>query len=80
MTNRVKESRVLSFLAYRCIGPCIKDVVKAEAEATVRYWSKEASWAPKSIPKAGEDVMILPEWNMELDIEGETPIFKHVEI
>lgn len=80
MTNRPKEDRVLTFKAHRCIGPCIKDVEKGPVEAAVRYWSKAASWAPKSIPKAGEDVMILPEWNMELDIEGETPIFKHVEI
>lgn len=80
MTNRAKEARLLSFHAERCIGPCVKDVESGPAEATVRYWSNAASWAPKSIPVAGEDVMIEPEWNMELDVEGDTPIFKHVEI
>jgi len=80
MTNRKKEDRVLSFHAHRCIGPCIKDVEKQESEAKVRYWSKAASWAPKGIPKAGENILIEPSWNMELDIEGETPIFKHIEI
>jgi len=80
MSNRAKESRVLSFKAHRCIGPCIKDEVKGPVEGAVRLWSKASSWAPKSIPKEGEDVMIESEWNMELDVAGETPIFKHVEI
>lgn len=80
MSNRDKNSRVLNFKSHRCIGPCIADVEGVEPEATVRYWSDPKSWEPRGIPKAGEDVMIDPKWNMELDIEGETPIFKHVEI
>jgi hypothetical protein len=43
------------------------------------YWSDPSNWPEERLPEEGEDVDILPGWNMILDLE-ETPILNMVTI
>jgi hypothetical protein len=54
----------------RCIsGECpLENVDTVPIEKNPRYWSKASSWPDERIPEAGEDVEILPGWNMVLDV------------
>jgi hypothetical protein len=65
--------------AYRCIGPCMSAINNTPIETNIRYWSNPNSWNTGKIPESGENVEIMPGWNMILDIE-ETPILKVLQI
>ena len=54
----------------RCIsGECpLENVATVPIEEDPRYWSDEKNWPHGKMPVAGEDVEILPGWNMVLDI------------
>lgn len=60
--------------------PCFDDLGDIEPEADVRLWSNAASWAPGSIPIAGESFTIDEKWNMEYDIEGASLVFGAIEV
>lgn len=80
----------MKFVAHRCVENCFPPV-PAEAECQfddIRKWSDPKGWDPEPEvdkrkdfppPGEGEDVIIPPGWNMELDL-AETPLFDKIEV
>jgi len=69
----------------RCIGSCVEEVnFDVDAEDRVRYWSNPLDWKDEdgegAMPEEGQEVHILPEWNMVYDLEGPSPIYELVRI
>lgn len=50
----------------------------------MRYWSNPLDWKDEdgegAMPEEGQEVHILPEWNMVYDLEGPSPIYELVRI
>jgi hypothetical protein len=68
------------FVAYRCIGDCLAAINDTAVEDTPRFWSDIASWETLGrLPVDGEDVEILPGWNMVYDLT-DSPVFRKLEI
>ena len=58
----------------RCDGPCLKAIDDtALISDEVILWSTALNWPGGKLPAEGDDIEILPEWNMVYDIE-ESPI------
>jgi len=59
------------------------NVTESDPEKTERLWSDPASWENrnKTLPKAGDRVVIDATWNMIMDLnESNSPIFDYIEV
>ena len=50
-------------------GCPLPEVVNAEKEPFLRAWSNSTQWPNGTLPRAGADVSIRPEWRLVLDID-----------
>ena len=48
--------------------PVVEVIDGIELETRVRKWSEPDSWSTKTVPVAGDDVVIEPQWNMVYDM------------
>lgn len=65
----------LSLVGLACATNCLPTVAVIPINDTVKYWSNITSWPSGKLPVEGDEVEIMPGWNMVLDIP-ETPILK----
>lgn len=87
--NPEKEP-VFKWTGHRCVGACVEEVdFDVVTEDRVRYWSVAEDWETTDddgnavegvLPQEGEDVHVLPGWNMVYDLEDESPIYKLVRV
>lgn len=60
--------------AHQCFsGSCTETVEDVEISEEIYYWSDPTVWPENRIPEEGDEVEILPGWNMIIDVE-ETPL------
>jgi len=74
MANR----KTINMQAWRCAdNRCLDPTAEVEVETTARLWSATASWTNTGmvLPKADEDVEVMPGWNMIYDYSGDSPIY-----
>ena len=64
---------------WRCDGPCIPAISKQVISGPLRLWSEPTTWASGVLPKEGEDVEVLPGYDVLYDLE-ESPIYGYVQI
>ena len=51
------------------MGTCVlNQVTEKSLENRTRYWSDPKDWASGKLPVDGDEVDILPGWNMVLDL------------
>ena len=66
--GRNKSKANVKMIGARCKGPCISAVnTNVTTESTIRRWSNPLNWDTGKIPVAGDNVTILPGWNMLFD-------------
>ena len=74
LTSYPGVNNAINIIGHRCVGPCLEDIVSVAIEGTKRLWSNASNWPNGELPKAGEDVIIEPGWDMIYDLP-DSPIF-----
>jgi hypothetical protein len=74
------ENKAIKLEGHRCDGPCLEDLEDAPTETFKRRWSNPNDWPSGAVPLDGEDVEVLPGWDMIYDLEDSasnpTPTFR----
>lgn len=75
---------------HRCVGPCVEEVDFGVAgEDRTRYWSVAEDWGTVDeegnaiegvLPQEGENVHVLPGWNMVYDLDEPSPVYELVRV
>jgi hypothetical protein len=76
-----RNQATIKLTAHRCDGDCQEALEKVDLETFKRRWSEPNDWPSKKVPVEGEDVEILPGWDMIYDLEdGQAPKYRIIHV